>query len=40
MKAIVIDLDALRSLEPLELAQYLRFKGWQQESDLGEKATL
>lgn len=40
MKAIVSDLDALRSLKPLELVQYLRFKGWQQDSELGSKATL
>jgi len=40
MKAIVSDLDTLRSLKPLELVQYLRFKGWQQDSELSEKATL
>jgi len=40
MKAIVSDLDTLRSLKPLELVQYLRFKGWQQDSELGTKATL
>jgi len=40
MKAIVSDLEALRSLKPLELVQYLRFKGWQQNNDIGSKATL
>ena len=40
MKAIVSDLEALRSLKPLELVQYLRFKGWQQDNDIGTKATL
>lgn len=40
MKAVISDLDVLRSLKPLELAQYLRSKGWHQESDLGAKATL
>jgi hypothetical protein len=40
MKAVVSDLDTLRSLKPLELAQYLRSKGWRQDGDLGVKATL
>lgn len=40
MRAIISDLDTLRSLKPLELVQYLRAKGWQQDSDLGTKATL
>jgi hypothetical protein len=40
MRAIISDLDTLRSLKPLELVQYLRAKGWQQGGDLGTKATL
>lgn len=40
MKAIVSDLDTLRTLKPLEVVQYLRAKGWQQDGDLGSKATL
>ena len=40
MRAIISDLDTLRSLKPLELVQYLRAKGWQRDSDLGAKATL
>jgi hypothetical protein len=40
MKAIVSDLDTLRSLKPLEMVQYLRFKGWMQDSDFGTMATL
>jgi hypothetical protein len=40
MRAIISDLDTLRSLKPLELVQYLRAKGWQQDSELGAKATL
>lgn len=40
MRAIVSDSDTLRSLKPLELVQYLRAKGWQQDSELGTKATL
>lgn len=40
MKAIVSDLDTLRSLKPLELVQYLRAKGWHQNCELGTKATL
>jgi hypothetical protein len=40
MRAIISDLDTLRSLKPLELVQYLRAKGWHQDSDLGAKATL
>ena len=40
MRAVISDLDTLRALKPLELVQYLRAKGWQQDSDLGTKATL
>jgi hypothetical protein len=40
MRAIISDLDTLRSLKPLEVVQYLRAKGWQQDSDIGPKATL
>jgi hypothetical protein len=40
MRAAIHDVDTLRSLKPLEVVQYLRAKGWQQEGDLGNKATL
>ncbi|NNM60730.1 MAG: hypothetical protein HKM03_01015 [Steroidobacteraceae bacterium] len=40
MKAAIHDADTLRGLKPLEVVQYLRAKGWQQEGDLGSKATL
>jgi hypothetical protein len=40
MKAQVNDIDALRALKPLEIAAYLRSKGWRQEADIQTKATL
>jgi hypothetical protein len=40
MRAIISDVDTLRALKPLELAQYLRAKGWRQDGELGSKATL
>lgn len=40
MRAAIHDVDTLKGLKPLEVAQYLRAKGWRQEGDLGSKATL
>jgi hypothetical protein len=40
MKVVVSDAGALRALKPLEMAAYLRAKGWRQEADLGGKGSL
>jgi hypothetical protein len=40
MRAKIEDTDALRALKPLELAAYLRSKGWTQQADLQGKAIL
>jgi hypothetical protein len=40
MKVVVQDSDTLRALKPLELAAYLRAKGWRQEADLAGKGSL
>jgi hypothetical protein len=40
MKAHVQDPGLLRGLRPLELAAYLRAKGWKQEADLNGKGSL
>ncbi|MER9124262.1 hypothetical protein NKH81_14360 [Mesorhizobium sp. M0959] len=40
MKVVVQDTATLRALKPLELAAYLRAKGWRQEADLNGKGSL
>jgi hypothetical protein len=40
MKVAVQDSETLRALKPLELAAYLRAKGWRQEADLSGKGSL
>jgi hypothetical protein len=40
MKVTVQDAEVLRELKPLEMAAYLRAKGWRQEVDLAGKGTL
>jgi hypothetical protein len=40
MKVAVQDSATLRALKPLELAAYLRAKGWRQEADLAGKGSL
>ena len=40
MKVTVQDPTALRGLKPLEVAAYLRAKGWRQEADLAGKGSL
>jgi len=40
VKVIVTDTGALKTLEPLEMAAYLRAKGWRQEADLAGKGSL
>jgi hypothetical protein len=40
MRVAVHDAAALRALKPLEVAAYLRAKGWQQEADIGDKGSL
>ncbi len=40
MKVAVQDAAVLRSIKPLELAAYLRSKGWNLDADLAGKATL
>jgi hypothetical protein len=40
MKVAVQDSTTLRALKPLELAAYLRAKGWHQEADLSGKGSL
>ncbi|MGL4960613.1 MAG: hypothetical protein ACRC67_05230 [Inquilinus sp.] len=40
MKVAVQDTATLRALKPLEMATYLRAKGWRQEADLAGKGSL
>ena len=40
MEVAVQDSATLRALKPLELASYLRAKGWRQEADLAGKGSL
>ena len=40
MKVAVQDTATLRTLRPLEVAAYLRAKGWREEADLNGKASL
>lgn len=40
MKVAVQDAATLRALKPLEIATYLRAKGWRQEADLDGRASL
>lgn len=40
MKVAVQDATTLRTLRPLEVAAYLRAKGWREEADLNGKASL
>jgi hypothetical protein len=40
MKVVVSDAGALRALKPLEMAAYLRAKGWRQVADLAGKGSL
>lgn len=40
MKVAVRDPATLRALKPLEVAAYLRAKGWQKEADIGDKGSL
>jgi len=40
MKVVVSDAGALRALKPLEMAAYLRAKGWHQRADLAGKGGL
>ena len=40
MKAAVQDIDALRSVQPLEFAAYLRANGWQEYEHVPERASV
>jgi hypothetical protein len=40
MKVVVSDAGALRALKPLEMAAYLRAKGWRQEAEFEGKGSL
>ncbi len=40
MKVAVQDTATLRTLRPLEVAAYLRAKGWREEADFSGKASL
>lgn len=40
MKATVQDIDALRSVQPLEFAAYLRANGWQGHEHVPERASV
>lgn len=40
MKATVRDIDALRSVQPLEFAAYLRANGWQEYEHVPERASI
>ena len=40
MRARVREPDALNALKPLEVASYLRVRGWRQEADLNDKGTV
>lgn len=40
MRVALHDAEALRALKPLEVAAYLRAKGWQKEADIGDRASL
>ena len=40
MRAEITDVDALRSLRPLDIASYLHATGWANTEDLGDRASL
>ncbi len=40
MKATVRDIDALKSVQPLEFAAYLRANGWREHERVPERASV
>jgi hypothetical protein len=40
MKATIRDINTLKSLNPLEVARYLRLQGWQEKSQINNVASI
>jgi hypothetical protein len=40
MRASVRESSALTALKPLEVASYLRVRGWRQEAEIGDKGSI